>query len=44
MNQLLDHSQEYDREAIRDYAIKTFAAQNIGQQIYEVYQKVLEKA
>ena len=42
MNTLLDHSQEYDRAAIRDYAIKTFAAQNIGQQIFEVYQKVVK--
>lgn len=40
MNTLLDHSHEYDREAIRDYAIKTFAAQNIGEQIFEEYQKV----
>jgi len=40
MNQMLDHSSEYNREAIRDYAIKTFAAQNIGQQIFEAYQKV----
>ena len=44
MNQLLDHSSEYDRQAIRDYAIKTFAAQNIGQQIFEEYNKVLGKA
>ena len=42
MNTLLDHCQEYDREAIRDYAIKTFAAQNIGQQIYAEYKKVIE--
>ena len=41
MNQLLDHSSEYDRQAIRDYAIKTFAAQNIGQQIFEQYKKVV---
>ena len=41
MNTMLDHCQEYDREAIRDYAIKTFAAQNIGQQIFEVYKKVV---
>ena len=40
MNQLLDHSSEYDRQAIRDYAIKTFAAQNIGQQIFEAYKEV----
>ena len=44
MNQLLDHSSEYDRQAIRDYAIKTFAAQNIGKQIFEEYDKVLGKA
>ena len=42
LNTLLDHSQEYNHEAIRDYAIKTFAAQNIGQQIFEVYQKVVK--
>ena len=43
MNAMLDHSNEYDRKAIRDYAIKTFAAQNIGQQVFEEYNKVLEK-
>ena len=42
MNQMLNHCHEYDREAIRDYAIKTFAAQSIGQQIFEVYKKVVE--
>ena len=42
MNQMLDHSSEYDHEAIRDYAIKTFAAQNIGQQIYTEYLKVVK--
>ena len=42
MNQMLDHSSEYNREAIRDYAIKTFAAQNIGQQIFKVYKKVVK--
>ena len=41
MNQMLDHCQEYDRQAIRDYAIKIFAAQNIGQQIFEEYKKVV---
>ncbi len=41
MNQLLDHSSEYDHQAIRDYAIKTFAAQNIGQQIFEAYNTVV---
>jgi glycosyltransferase involved in cell wall biosynthesis len=40
MNQMLDHCHEYDREAIREYAIKTFAARNIGQQIFEEYEKV----
>lgn len=41
MIQMLDHSSEYDHQAIRDYAIKTFAAQNIGQQIFEAYKKVI---
>ena len=41
MNTLLDHCQEYNRQAIRDYAIKTFAAQNIGQQIFEAYKEVV---
>ena len=43
MNTLLDHCHEYDHEAIRDYAIKTFAAQNIGRQIFEEYGTVLKK-
>ena len=41
MIQMLDHSSEYDLQAIRDYAIKTFAAQNIGQQIFEEYKKTI---
>ncbi len=41
MNQMLDHSSEYDRQAVRNYAIKTFAAQNIGQQIFEAYKEVV---
>ena len=44
MIQMLDHSSEYNRKAIREYAIKTFAAQNIGQQILEVYETVAGKA
>ena len=39
--QMLDHHQEYDREAIRRYATKTFAAQTIGQQIFEAYKEVV---
>ena len=41
MTQMLDHSSEYDRQAIRDYAIKTFAAQSIGQQVFEAYKEAL---
>ena len=41
MIQMLDHSSEYDRQAIRDYAIKTFAAQSIGQQVFDAYEKTL---
>ena len=40
MIQMLDHSTEYDREAIRNYAVDTFAAQNIGNQIFAEYAKV----
>jgi glycosyltransferase involved in cell wall biosynthesis len=42
MIQMLDHSSEYDREAIRNYAVETFAAQTIGKQICEGYKTVLE--
>jgi glycosyltransferase involved in cell wall biosynthesis len=42
MIQMLDHSSEYDREAIRNYAVETFAAQTIGKQILEGYKTVLE--
>lgn len=41
MNQMLDHASEYDRQAIRSYSINTFAAQNIGQQIFEQYKKLI---
>lgn len=41
MNTLLDHCHEYNREAIRAYAIKTFAAQYIGQQMFDEYKKVV---
>ena len=40
MNQMLDHCREYDRKAIREYAVTTFAAQNIGQQIFEEYKRI----
>jgi glycosyltransferase involved in cell wall biosynthesis len=41
MNTMLDHCEEYNHVAIRDYAIKTFAAPIIGQQIFETYQQVI---
>ena len=44
MNTLLDHSDEYDKSAIRQYALKTFAAPIIGQQIADAYNKVVKKA
>ena len=43
MNQMLDHSDEYDRQVIRQYALNTFSNDIIGRQIYEAYNKVLEK-
>ena len=41
MIQMLDDYQDYDSKAIRQYAVETFAADNIGRQIYQEYQKVL---
>ena len=41
MNQMLDHSSEYNREAIRQYAINTFSNEIIGRQILEAYKKVM---
>lgn len=37
LNQMLDHSADYDREAIRRYAIENFSAKKIGNEIYEQY-------
>ena len=42
MNTLLDNSQTYDREAIRQYALSTFDAQLIGKQIYEQYLTIVQ--
>ena len=41
MNQMLDHSSEYDREAIRKYALNTFSNDIIGKQIFEAYKEVV---
>jgi len=43
MNQMLDHSSEYNREAIRQYAISTFSNEIIGNQIFETYKEVIGK-
>ena len=40
MNQMLDHCREYDREAIRQYAVSTFSNDIIGRQIFEAYREV----
>ena len=40
MNQMLDHSSEYDHEAIRLYALSTFSNEIIGRQIFEAYKEV----
>ena len=42
MIQMLDHSSEYDHEAIRRYAVETFTAQNIGNQIFKEYKTIFE--
>ena len=42
INQMLDSYDNYNREAIRQFALQTFANEIIGKQIYEQYQKVLQ--
>ena len=44
LSTMLDHCHEYDREAIRQYAVNTFAAPTIGEQIYKAYKSVKGKA
>lgn len=41
MIQMLDHSSEYDKEAIRQYALSTFSNDIIGRQIFEAYKEVV---
>ena len=41
MIQMLDHSSEYDKEAIRQYALSTFSNDIIGKQIFEAYKEVV---
>jgi glycosyltransferase involved in cell wall biosynthesis len=41
LNQMLDHSSEYNREAIRQYAVSTFSNHIIGRQIFEAYKEVV---
>lgn len=42
MIQMLDHSSEYDRKAIRQYALSTFSNDIIGSQIFEAYKEVID--
>ena len=42
MIQMLDHSSEYDRKAIRQYALSTFSNDIIGKQIFEAYKEVID--
>ena len=40
LSHILDHSGDYDRQAIRRYAIETFAAEKIGEEIFAQYKAV----
>ena len=40
MIQMLDHSSEYDKKSIRQYALSTFSNDIIGKQIFEAYKEV----
>lgn len=42
MTQMLESCRDYDREGIRQYAVNTFSADKIGQQIHEQYEKVMK--
>ena len=42
MDQMLDHCHEYDRAAIRQYALNTFSNDIIGKQIFEAYKEVVD--
>ncbi len=42
MDTLLNHSSDYNHEAIRKYAIETFSNEIIGKQIFEEYKKVVK--
>jgi glycosyltransferase involved in cell wall biosynthesis len=42
MNQMLEHFSEYDRTAIRQYALSTFSNGIIGKQIFEAYKEVID--
>lgn len=39
INQMLDHSQEYDSQKIREYAEAHFSMQVIGEQLFRVYDR-----
>lgn len=41
MDRLLDTAAFYDRQGIRDYALRTFSREKIGTQIYQAYRSVL---
>ena len=41
MDRLLDAAASYDRQGIRDYALRTFSRKNIGEQIFQAYRSVL---
>ena len=43
MNDMLDNASSYDKTAIRQYALETFAAPIIGRKIKESYDKVTEE-
>jgi glycosyltransferase involved in cell wall biosynthesis len=42
MDTLLNHSSDYNHEAIRKYAIETFSNEIIGKQIFEEYKKLVK--
>lgn len=40
---MLDHSRDFDHNAIRDYAVQHFSVRHIGQALYNIYGMVLKQ-
>ena len=42
INYMLDHFQDYDAQAIRNYALKNFSEDAVGEKFFTIYQQVIK--